>query len=162
MKRNIFTALISVFVLFLLASLFSLIFDRSNLTGPMLTLAFVSLAIGFHSNEKLKKLAFTIWIFAAVTVSMTYPGPFQEIQRFLVVCAGPDGRVQGWNRLDIMPEYERQGISKDFDGPALAAAEVWGEYLKLHIGAFTFDTPKIKTALDETAQFIAQLLGENR
>ncbi len=48
----------------------------------MLAVFFILLALSFHSNKKLNNLAFTIWIFAAVTTAMTYPGPFQKIGDF--------------------------------------------------------------------------------
>ena len=59
--------------------LVTLLTDSSKLSGFLLTIFFVFLAISFHGNLKLKKFAFTIWIFAAVSVSMNYPEFFRQV-----------------------------------------------------------------------------------
>jgi bile acid:Na+ symporter, BASS family len=51
--------------------------DRSP-TGPLLILFFCSLALYFTGNSKLKRYAFTIWVFAAVAASMIYPSAFDK------------------------------------------------------------------------------------
>lgn len=66
----------------LIAFLIFLILNRLSFTGPLLTFFFVFLAIGFQVSDKLRKFAYTIWIFAAVTVSMTYPHLFKQIGSF--------------------------------------------------------------------------------
>ena len=59
-----------------------LILHKSSYFGPALTAFFVFLAIGFQFSEKFRKYAYTIWIFAAVTVSMNYPEFFRHIGNF--------------------------------------------------------------------------------
>ena len=79
---SIFRILLIASLLFLTGFLVAWIAGIPGLTGPMLTLFFVSLAISFHGHPKLKKFAYTIWIFAAVTVSMNYPQLFRQIGDF--------------------------------------------------------------------------------
>ena len=55
---------------------------QGALTGPFLTGFFVLLAISFHSHPFFKSFAYTMWIFAAVTVSMYYPEYFSHIGSF--------------------------------------------------------------------------------
>ncbi len=51
-------------------------------TGPFLTLFFILLALSFNGFEKLKSFSYTIWIFAAVTVSMYFPEHFLKAGDF--------------------------------------------------------------------------------
>jgi BASS family bile acid:Na+ symporter len=82
MRNTLFKILMIVSFLFLAVFIYAWITGNPGLTGPMLTLFFVSLAISFYGHGKLKKFAYTIWIFAAVTVSMNYPQLFQQIGDF--------------------------------------------------------------------------------
>jgi len=66
---------------FLLFILF-LIINKTSFVGPALTAFFVFLAIGFQFAEKFRKYAYSIWILAAVTVSMTYPQLFRQVGHF--------------------------------------------------------------------------------
>lgn len=66
----------------LLFFLATLVLKGSSLTGPALTLFFAFLALYFHFSDRLKKFAYTIWIFAAVTVSMNYPEVFSQVGDF--------------------------------------------------------------------------------
>ena len=66
---------------FLLFILF-LIINKTSFVGPSLTAFFVFLAIGFQFAEKFRKYAYSIWILAAVTVSMTYPQLFRQVGHF--------------------------------------------------------------------------------
>ncbi len=66
----------------LLFFLATLVLKESSLTGSALTLFFALLALYFHFSDKLKKFAYTIWIFAAVTVSMNYPEVFSQVGDF--------------------------------------------------------------------------------
>lgn len=81
-KKTIFKLILVLSFLFLAAFLICLVFGFRELTGPSLTLFFISLAISFHGFESLKKFAYTIWIFAAVTVSMNYPDYFRQVGDF--------------------------------------------------------------------------------
>jgi len=84
MNKRKFLIRISIGLSFLslTAFLIFLILKIYTVTGPFLTCFFIFLAIGFQASEKLKKFAYTIWIFAAVTVSMTYPHLFRQIGDF--------------------------------------------------------------------------------
>lgn len=62
--------------------LIMLLTDNTKQTGLTLTGFFVFLALSFHGHEKLRKFAYTIWIFAAVTVSMNYPEFFRQVGEF--------------------------------------------------------------------------------
>jgi len=81
-KITIFKILLYLSFLFLAAFFICLALDYSDLTGPSLTLFFISLAISFHGIHSVKKFAYTIWIFAAVTVSMNYPEYFRQVGEF--------------------------------------------------------------------------------
>ncbi|MEZ4699088.1 MAG: bile acid:sodium symporter family protein [Rhodothermales bacterium] len=48
-------------------------------TGPLVVALFVFLAIGGLGVPALKQLAFTIWIFAAVSAALYYPEPFLAV-----------------------------------------------------------------------------------
>ncbi len=68
MRNIIFKILLIISLLLMAGFIYAWIMGIPGLTGPLLTLFFVSLAISFHGHGKLKKFAYTIWIFAAVTV----------------------------------------------------------------------------------------------
>ncbi|KPL14129.1 MAG: bile acid:sodium symporter [Bacteroides sp. SM23_62] len=82
MRNIIFKILLIASLLFLTGFVYAWITGIPGLTGPLLTGFFVSLAISFYGHGKLKKFAYTIWIFAAVTVSMNYPQFFRQIGDF--------------------------------------------------------------------------------
>jgi BASS family bile acid:Na+ symporter len=69
-------------ILSFLAFILFLLINKHSFAGPALTAFFVFLAIGFQFSENLRKYAYTIWIFAAVTVSMTYPQFFRYVGSF--------------------------------------------------------------------------------
>ena len=66
MRHTISNTLLIASLLFLAGFLVSWILDARDLTGPLLTLFFVTLAISFYGHPYLKKFAYTVWIFAAV------------------------------------------------------------------------------------------------
>ena len=51
-------------------------------TGPFLTLFFILLALSFNGFKKLKSFSYTVWIFAAVTISMYFPQYFLKTGDF--------------------------------------------------------------------------------
>lgn len=57
----------------LLAFVIILITGASIGTGPFLTLFFILLALSFNGFESFKRFSFTVWIFAAVAISMYFP-----------------------------------------------------------------------------------------
>ena len=69
-KTNFFKILIGLAFLALAATLLLYNLGAETWIGPVLALFFVCLALGVRGWEKLKGFSFTIWIFAAVTISM--------------------------------------------------------------------------------------------
>jgi len=65
----------------LLAVIVLLVMGKGVESGPVAVTFFIALAIGIRSTP-LKGLAYTVWIFAAVTMSMFYPRYFQEVGGF--------------------------------------------------------------------------------
>jgi bile acid:Na+ symporter, BASS family len=59
-----------------------LILHKSFYYGPALTAFFVFLALTFQFSDQFRKYAYTVWIFAAVTVSMNYPEVFRQVGNF--------------------------------------------------------------------------------
>ncbi len=76
---GIFLGLAAVCFLIILYAVFA---DNNAWIGPALTIFFVLTAIGFHGFTRTKKFAYTVWIFAAVTVSMNYPEYFLTLGDF--------------------------------------------------------------------------------
>ena len=93
MRNTFFKILMIVSFLVLAVFIYAWITGTPGLTGPMLTLFFVSLAISFYGHGKLKKFAYTIWIFAAVTVSMNYPQLFRQVRINPNSIGRPDSRA---------------------------------------------------------------------
>lgn len=56
--------------------------QNTAICGPMLTGFFVCLAFAFRQMASLKGFAYTVWIFAAVTVAMFYPQYFRQVGDF--------------------------------------------------------------------------------
>lgn len=84
MKDNklIFKLLLGAAILCFLVFLIILLADLSIGTGPFLTLFFILLALSFNGFEKVKSFSYTIWIFAAVTISMYFPQYFLKAGEF--------------------------------------------------------------------------------
>ncbi len=83
-KYLLVLALLSLAVFIVIRSGYSHLSD-----GVFLTLFFVALALAFKGFEKFKSFSYTVWIFAAVTVSMYYPQYFLkagdfELKRLIV------------------------------------------------------------------------------
>lgn len=73
---------------FLISMIFILI-GYYELTGPPIIIMFFSMALFFMQRNSLKNFAFTIWVFAFVSLSMYYPSTFGECLgldlKFLIV-----------------------------------------------------------------------------
>jgi BASS family bile acid:Na+ symporter len=82
MRNIVFRSLLIASLLLLAGFLISWTVGARDLTGPLLTLFFATLAISFYGHPTLKKFAYTVWIFAAVTVSMNYPQYFRQVGDF--------------------------------------------------------------------------------
>jgi BASS family bile acid:Na+ symporter len=81
-KKFIYKLLLLAAFLCLGVFLVILIADLSMGTGPFLTLFFVLLALSINGFEKLKSFSYTVWIFAAVTISMYFPQYFLNVGDF--------------------------------------------------------------------------------
>ena len=81
-KTNLFKILIGLSLLALAATILFYFLGQTAFTGPTLTIFFSCLALGVRGWENLKGFSFTIWIFAAVSVSMFYPEYFRTIGTF--------------------------------------------------------------------------------
>ncbi len=65
-----------------LAGFVVLLATGSSAVGPMVVGFFAALAIGVRRLPVLREFSFTVWIFAAVSAAMFYPGYFQEVGGF--------------------------------------------------------------------------------
>lgn len=81
-KNLFYNLLIGAALTCLLVFFIMLISDVNKGIGLFLTLFFVLLALSFNGFEKLKSFSYTIWIFAAVTVSMYFPQYFLKTGDF--------------------------------------------------------------------------------
>ena len=84
MKGNnlLYKLLFAAALVCLLAFSIMLFSNVNKGSGLFLTLFFVLLALSFNGFEKLKSFSYTIWIFAAVTVSMYFPQYFLKTGNF--------------------------------------------------------------------------------
>lgn len=81
-RRIIFRITFGIAIIFLAAFIYFLVTGRTQLTGPLLGFFFVFLAVSFHGFPSLSRYAYTVWIFAAVTISMSYPRYFRQVGSF--------------------------------------------------------------------------------
>lgn len=75
-KKNLYKLLLGAAGLLLLLFLVAFLTHSKVFTGPLLIAFFVLLAFGVRGNPISKGFSYTIMIFAAVTISMFYPGMF--------------------------------------------------------------------------------------
>jgi len=76
-KKN-FKLFYGLAAVLLIVYLFLTLKELHNVAGWTLLFFFISLALGFRGNEKLKGLSFTVIIFGAVSLAMYNPGYFQQ------------------------------------------------------------------------------------
>ena len=81
-NKKLYQGFLGLSLLFFIVFAFLYFTGKPELTGPFLILGFVGLAIGFRGYEKLKGFSYSLWILAAVTVSMYYPKYFISIGSF--------------------------------------------------------------------------------
>lgn len=81
-KKNLYKLLLGLAGLLLLLFLVTLLSQNRQFTGPLLVAFFVILAFGVRGNAISKGFSYTIMIFAAVTISMFYPGLFLKWGNF--------------------------------------------------------------------------------
>ncbi len=80
--QPIYKILLGLSLAALLTALVMLLLGYRAETGPFLTAFFVFLALGVRGFPAFKGFSYTLWIFAAVTVSMFYPQYFKEVNGF--------------------------------------------------------------------------------
>lgn len=81
-KKSVYTFFYLASAVFLIAWVFVTIQHMVNWGGWLLMLFFLSLAIAFRGHKFLKGFAYTVLIFAAVSLSMYYPYYFKTIGNF--------------------------------------------------------------------------------
>ena len=81
-KKTIFRITFVAALLSLATFIFFLIYGDRQFTGPSLGCFFILLAISCYGFPSLSRFAYTIWIFAAVTISMSYPQFFRKVGDF--------------------------------------------------------------------------------
>jgi BASS family bile acid:Na+ symporter len=75
-KKNLYRVLLGAAGLLFLLFLLALLTNSKVFRGPLLIAFFIFLAFGVRGNPISKGFSYTIMIFAAVTISMFYPGLF--------------------------------------------------------------------------------------
>ena len=75
-KKSLYKILLGIAGLLLVMFLVAVLTHSNVFTGPLLIAFFILLAFGVRGNPISKGFSYTIMIFAAVTVSMFYPGLF--------------------------------------------------------------------------------------
>jgi BASS family bile acid:Na+ symporter len=81
-KKNLYRLLLALSGLLLVLFLTALLLHGNRFTGPLLIAFFVILAFGVRGNDISRGFSYTIMIFAAVTISMFYPGLFIKWGQF--------------------------------------------------------------------------------
>ncbi|MGK7396152.1 MAG: bile acid:sodium symporter family protein [Candidatus Cyclobacteriaceae bacterium M3_2C_046] len=81
-KRSVYKFAIGAAIAMALVTIILLLMGNGSEIGPFLVLFFVFLAIGVRISSFLSSFSYTMWIFAAVTVSMFYPQYFLQIGDF--------------------------------------------------------------------------------
>ena len=82
MNQRFYKGILLSGVFFILLFAILLISDLTSYSGVAMVLFFVSLALGVRGFENLKGYSYSLWIFAAVTVSMFFPQYFLGIGDF--------------------------------------------------------------------------------
>ncbi|MEN9885238.1 MAG: hypothetical protein RLZZ420_2455 [Bacteroidota bacterium] len=76
--KNKYAFFYALGIIFLISFAILSLFGKHNISSWMLLLFFISLALGFRGNEKLKGLSFTVIIFGTVSLSMFHPDYFLQ------------------------------------------------------------------------------------
>ena len=80
--KTVYRVLLIFSGILLLTTLFLWLVDKQEWTGPTLTGFFLTLAVGITGIPSLKGFSYTVFIGAAVTISMYYPAVFISIGSF--------------------------------------------------------------------------------
>ena len=80
--KKLYKALLFVSIAFFAAALVTVFTNLQNVAGRLLLAGFITLALAVRGFPKLKGFSYTVWIFAAVTLSMMFPGYFIKIGNF--------------------------------------------------------------------------------
>lgn len=82
MHRRFIQILLAISGLTFTSALVLLFAETGSAGGPLLIIAFISLALGVRGFGSTKSFSYTLWIFAAVTASMFYPQYFLTLGDF--------------------------------------------------------------------------------
>jgi BASS family bile acid:Na+ symporter len=81
-KNRFYKGILFAAIPFVLLFAVFIIIGQNAFSGIALVLFFVALAVGVRGSEKLKGYSYSLWIFAAVTVSMYFPEYFLGVGNF--------------------------------------------------------------------------------
>lgn len=81
-RKTIYKLFLTIAAISLIAALITIATKTTALTGPLLITFFVALSIGCRGFAALKGFAYTVMIFAAVTMALFYPAYFNEWNGF--------------------------------------------------------------------------------
>jgi BASS family bile acid:Na+ symporter len=81
-KNKLFSYLLVLAALLIIASGISFFLGNISLTGILLISGFISIATGVRGFQKFKGFSYTLWIFTAVIASMFYPQFFTSVGDF--------------------------------------------------------------------------------
>jgi len=81
-KPNVFKIFLGLAAVLFTFFALLLLMNKPELTGPFLVMGLISLAFSFRGFKMLKGFAYSMWIFAAVAVSMYYPEYFLAVGNF--------------------------------------------------------------------------------
>jgi len=81
-NKKLYKSFLGVSLFFFIAVAILYFTGNPDYTGPFLILGFICLANGIRGFEKLKGFSYSLWILAAVTISMYYPEYFLSIGEF--------------------------------------------------------------------------------
>ncbi len=82
MSKKIYLILLILSLLSFSTAVVCLLMDLISISGPLLVLGFITLAVGVRGFQAVKGFSYTIWIFTAVTTSMFYPQFFTSVGNF--------------------------------------------------------------------------------
>jgi BASS family bile acid:Na+ symporter len=81
-KNSIYNFFYALAAIFLIAYIFTVVQNIYDWAGWMLAVFFLSIALAFRGHKFLKGFAYTIMIFAAVSLAMYYPEYFKTVGNF--------------------------------------------------------------------------------
>jgi bile acid:Na+ symporter, BASS family len=126
MSKKIYKVFIIASIACLIGIIVMIALGRLAEAGPLFVGLFAFLALYSRGNDALKGFAFTIWIFAAVSVSMFYPFLFQQwgsykftrliepLMMIIMFGMGTAMSVKDFSQVLLMPKGVLVGMSLQF------------------------------------------------